>query len=72
MGDALHEVDFQQLKIENAQFLETIEAKNNELVQLKLVSGNALQILSTHKVRPAPGPWPQTCLYPMVTVGFWP
>ncbi|XP_049643367.1 coiled-coil domain-containing protein 113 [Suncus etruscus] len=49
VGDALHEVDFQQLKIENAQFLETIEAKNNELVQLKLVSGNALQILSTHK-----------------------
>ncbi|XP_055992090.1 coiled-coil domain-containing protein 113 [Sorex fumeus] len=51
VGDALHEVDFQQLKIENAQFLEIIETKNSELVQLKLVSGNALHILSMHKSR---------------------
>lgn len=53
VGEALHEVDFQQLKIENAQFLETIEAKNQELIQLKLASGNTLQILNAYKVRPA-------------------
>ncbi|XP_077918908.1 cilia- and flagella-associated protein 263 isoform X2 [Halichoerus grypus] len=49
VGEALHEVDFQQLKIENAQFLETIEAKNQELIQLKLASGNTLQVLNTYK-----------------------
>ncbi|XP_008700802.1 coiled-coil domain-containing protein 113 isoform X2 [Ursus maritimus] len=49
VGEALHDVDFQQLKIENAQFLETIEAKNQELIQLKLVSGNTLQVLSAYK-----------------------
>ncbi|XP_032139949.1 coiled-coil domain-containing protein 113 isoform X1 [Sapajus apella] len=49
VGEALHEVDFQQLKIENAQFLETIEARNQELTQLKLSSGNTLQVLSAYK-----------------------
>ncbi|XP_008573217.1 PREDICTED: coiled-coil domain-containing protein 113 isoform X3 [Galeopterus variegatus] len=49
LGEALHEVDFQQLKIENAQFLETIEARNQELIQLKLASGNTLQVLNTYK-----------------------
>ncbi|KAG3257165.1 cilia- and flagella-associated protein 263 isoform X1 [Ictidomys tridecemlineatus] len=49
VGEALHDVDFQQLKIENAQFLETIEARNQELIQLKLSSGNTLQILNAYK-----------------------
>ncbi|XP_077607498.1 cilia- and flagella-associated protein 263 [Crocuta crocuta] len=49
VGEALHDVDFQQLKIENAQFLETIEAKNQELIQLKLACGNTLQILNAYK-----------------------
>ncbi|VFV41159.1 coiled-coil domain-containing [Lynx pardinus] len=49
VGEALHDVDFQQLKIENAQFLETIEAKNQELIQLKLASGNTLQRLNAYK-----------------------
>lgn len=49
VGEALHDVDFQQLKIENAQFLETIEARNQELIQLKLSSGNTLQVLNTYK-----------------------
>nr|XP_055188563.1 coiled-coil domain-containing protein 113 isoform X4 [Nyctereutes procyonoides] len=49
VGEALHDVDFQQLKIENAQFLETIEAKNQELIQLKLASGNTLQVLNAYK-----------------------
>ncbi|XP_055154450.1 cilia- and flagella-associated protein 263 isoform X4 [Symphalangus syndactylus] len=49
VGEALHDVDFQHLKIENAQFLETIEARNQELTQLKLSSGNTLQVLSAYK-----------------------
>ncbi|KAL1784737.1 coiled-coil domain-containing protein 113 [Sigmodon hispidus] len=49
VGEALHDVDFQQLKIENSQFLETIEARNQELIQLKLASGNTLQVLNTYK-----------------------
>ncbi|KAM6222625.1 cilia- and flagella-associated protein 263 [Rhynchocyon petersi] len=49
VGEALHDVDFQQLKIENAQFLETIEKRNQELIQLKVASGNTLQILNTYK-----------------------
>ncbi|XP_057349537.1 coiled-coil domain-containing protein 113 isoform X3 [Manis pentadactyla] len=49
VGEALHEVDFQQLQIENAQFLDTIEARNQELIRLKLVSGNTLQVLNTYK-----------------------
>lgn len=53
MGESLHDVDFQQLKIENAQFLETIKARNQELIQLKLVSRNTLQILNAYKVRSA-------------------
>ena len=56
VGEALHDVDFQQLKIENAQFLETIEARNKELIQLKLASGNTLQVLNTYKVSSAPEP----------------
>ncbi|XP_075834036.1 cilia- and flagella-associated protein 263 isoform X3 [Microtus pennsylvanicus] len=51
VGEALHDVDFQQLKIENAQFLETIEARNQELIQLKLASGNTLQVLNIYKDR---------------------
>ncbi|XP_008573208.1 PREDICTED: coiled-coil domain-containing protein 113 isoform X2 [Galeopterus variegatus] len=57
LGEALHEVDFQQLKIENAQFLETIEARNQELIQLKLASGNTLQVLNTYKDRAKAEAW---------------
>ncbi|XP_059569685.1 coiled-coil domain-containing protein 113 isoform X6 [Alligator mississippiensis] len=49
MGEALHEVDFQQLKIENAQFLERIDERNRDLLQLKLTAGNTLQILNSYK-----------------------
>lgn len=49
LGEALHEVDFQQLKIENAQFLEKIDERNQELLQLKLTVGNALQVLNFYK-----------------------
>ncbi|ELK15439.1 Coiled-coil domain-containing protein 113 [Pteropus alecto] len=61
VGEALHDVDFQQLKIENAQFLETIEARNQELIQLKLTSGSTLQILHTYKVSPNEASLLKTC-----------
>uniref|UniRef100_A0A6U6A1Z7 Cilia- and flagella-associated protein 263 n=1 Tax=Guillardia theta TaxID=55529 RepID=A0A6U6A1Z7_GUITH len=34
MGEVLHVIDFDQLKIENQQFLEKIEERNNELLKL--------------------------------------
>lgn len=43
MGEVLHLVDFDQLKIENHQYMETIDAKNKELLQLKLASGKTVQ-----------------------------
>ncbi|XP_028930824.1 coiled-coil domain-containing protein 113 isoform X1 [Ornithorhynchus anatinus] len=49
VDEALHEVDFQQLKIENAQFLEKIDERNRELLQLKMTAGNTLQVLNFYK-----------------------
>ncbi|KAH0619436.1 hypothetical protein JD844_000050 [Phrynosoma platyrhinos] len=49
LGEALHEVDFQQLKIENAQFLEKIDERNQELLQLKMMVGSTLQVLNFYK-----------------------
>jgi 23S rRNA-/tRNA-specific pseudouridylate synthase len=40
----LHLVDFDQLKIENQQYLERIDAKNRELLQLKLSTGRTVQV----------------------------
>ena len=50
-GEVRHEVDFDQLKIENKQFNEQFEEKNQELLKLKLSAGNTLQVLNSHKVR---------------------
>uniref|UniRef100_A0A0R3W8J4 Cilia- and flagella-associated protein 263 n=1 Tax=Taenia asiatica TaxID=60517 RepID=A0A0R3W8J4_TAEAS len=49
MGEVLHEVDFEQLKIENAQFLEIIDGKNQELLRLKLTAGRVTQISTALK-----------------------
>ncbi|VDL18386.1 unnamed protein product [Hymenolepis diminuta] len=49
IGEILHEVDFEQLKIENAQFLEIIDTKNQELVRLKLAAGRITQTLNSIK-----------------------
>ncbi|KAJ1081981.1 hypothetical protein NDU88_002153 [Pleurodeles waltl] len=49
IGEVLHEVDFQQLKIENRQFLERIDERNQDLLHLKLTAGNTLQILTSYK-----------------------
>ena len=45
-----HEVDFEQLKIENEQLRDRLEEKNQELLKLKLSSGNSTQILNSYKV----------------------
>ncbi|KXJ27320.1 coiled-coil domain-containing protein 113 [Exaiptasia diaphana] len=49
MGEVLHEVDFNQLKIENQQYLEKIDEKNQDLLRLKLMTTNVQQILNTYK-----------------------
>jgi len=46
MGEVLAPIDFDQLKIENQQFLERIEQKNKELVKLKLMTGNTVQTMN--------------------------
>lgn len=40
----LHLVDFEQLKIENQQYLERIDAKNKDLLALKLSTGKTVQV----------------------------
>lgn len=40
----LHLVDFEQLKIENQQYFERIDAKNKELLQLKQSTGKTVQV----------------------------
>lgn len=50
MGEVLHEVDFNQLKIENKQYLEKIDDRNQDLLRLKLMAGKTLQVLNTYKV----------------------
>ena len=51
MGDVFHVIDYDQLKIENQQYLEKIEERNNELLRLKLRTGNTIQILNNMKQR---------------------
>lgn len=49
-GEVRHEVDFEQLKIENKQYNEKYDDKNQELLILKLKAGDTLQVLNTYKV----------------------
>ena len=44
MGEVLHVIDFDQLKIENQQYLEKIEERNNELLRMKLSTGRTIQV----------------------------
>ena len=50
MGEVLHEVDFNQLKIENQQYLEKIDERNQDLLRLKFMSTNTLQVQNSYKV----------------------
>lgn len=49
MGETLHEVDFNQLQIENKQYLDKIDEKNVELILLKRQVGKATQSLNRYK-----------------------
>jgi hypothetical protein len=44
MGEVLHLVDFDQLKIENQQYMEKIEERNKELLRLKLSTSRTVQV----------------------------
>eukprot|EP00898_Chlorokybus_atmophyticus_P001009 jgi/Chlat1/1909/Chrsp149S00118 len=46
VGEVLHAIDFDQLTIENQQFLEKIEERNNELLRLKLTSARTAAALA--------------------------
>lgn len=48
-GEVRHEVDYEQLKIENKQFNDKCGEKNQELLNLKLKAGKTLQVLNMHK-----------------------
>ncbi|CBH12542.1 hypothetical protein, conserved [Trypanosoma brucei gambiense DAL972] len=45
-GEAFHAIDFEQLRIENQKFVERIERKNLELVELKGTSTRTVQTLN--------------------------
>eukprot|EP00062_Callorhinchus_milii_P018889 gi/632972946/ref/XP_007902908.1/ PREDICTED: coiled-coil domain-containing protein 113 [Callorhinchus milii] len=49
MGEVLHEVDFQQLKIENRQHMEKISVLNDKLLWLKVITGQTQQVLNNYK-----------------------
>jgi len=49
MGDVLHEVDFEQLDIENKQYLEMMDEKNEELLNLKHQATKSTQKLNKIK-----------------------
>ncbi|KAH3692534.1 coiled-coil domain-containing protein 113-like isoform X2 [Dreissena polymorpha] len=49
MGEVLHEVDFNQLRIENQQYLEKIDERNKDLLNLKQMAGSTTQVLNTYK-----------------------
>lgn len=48
-GEALHVIDFDQLTIENQQYNEKIDERNNELIKLKLTTTNIVQKLNNSK-----------------------
>ncbi|KAK9717779.1 protein of unknown function (DUF4201) [Popillia japonica] len=49
LGECVHEVDFEKLKIENKNFQLSIEQKNSHLLELKRINGNANLMLTNHK-----------------------
>ena len=51
LGDVLHYIDFHQLQIENKQYVATIEERNDELLQVKLLTGKTIQVLNEYKKR---------------------
>lgn len=49
MNEVLGHIDFGQLKIENRQYLNKIEERNQELLRLKQTAGNTVLVLNRHK-----------------------
>lgn len=47
-GEVLHPVDFNQLKIENQQYLEKIEDRNIAMLKLKTSAGKTVQMLNRY------------------------
>ncbi|CAF0930694.1 unnamed protein product [Rotaria sordida] len=50
MGESLHEVDFNQLEMENKQYLDKIDEKNIELVLLKRKAAKVSKLINDYKV----------------------
>lgn len=50
MGEALHAIDYDQLQIENRQYLSKIEERNAELIKLKVSAANTIQTLNSYRV----------------------
>lgn len=67
MGEVLHAIDFDQLQIENKQYLLKIDERNIELLKLKLTAGNTVQILNSYKVSHRPPTFRKSCLICRVT-----
>lgn len=51
IGDILTEIDFQQLKMENAERIEKIEERNKDFFRLKTNSTVTVHILNDYKVQ---------------------
>jgi hypothetical protein len=49
MGEVLHAIDFDQLQIENKQYLIKIEERNAELLKLKQTAGSTTLTLNAYK-----------------------
>lgn len=49
LGETLHAVDFEQLKIENQRLIKKIEEKNTHLLELKKMNGKANLALTAQK-----------------------
>ncbi|XP_003389251.1 PREDICTED: coiled-coil domain-containing protein 113-like [Amphimedon queenslandica] len=50
-GEVRHEVDYDQLKIENKQLHERVDEKNTQLLELKLSAGKTMQTLNYYKTK---------------------
>lgn len=48
-GDTLQSIDFHQLQIENSQYNQKIEERNQELLELKKTTGRTIQALNAAK-----------------------
>lgn len=49
MGEVLHAIDFDQLRIENQQYMEKIKERTKESVKLKQTAGKTVQVLNSLK-----------------------